>query len=147
MERRSFLAAAGAAAAGLGGATATAGCLGIATGAGLSEDEYDVGMSSNAFLPARYEAAVGDTVVWGNTSARAHTITAVQSELPEGAAYFASGGFDSQSAATDGWQSGLEGGVSPDGTYEHTFEVAGEFPYYCIPHIAAGMKGTVIVSE
>lgn len=145
MQRRSFLVAAGAAAAGLG--SGTAGCLGAATGADLSEDEYDVGMSSNAFLPARHEVGVGETVVWGNTSSRAHTVTAFGGQLPEGAAYFASGGFDSRNAATEAWQSGLEGGIAPGDTYEHTFEVAGEFPYYCIPHIAAGMKGTVVVSD
>lgn len=145
MQRRTYLAAAGAAAAGLG--SGTAGCLGAATGADLSADEYDVGMSSNAFLPARHEVGVGETVVWGNTSSRAHTVTALGSQLPADAAYFASGGFDSRDAAKDAWQSGLEGGIQPGDTYEHTFEVAGEFPYYCIPHVAAGMEGTVVVSE
>ncbi|QLG64062.1 plastocyanin/azurin family copper-binding protein [Halorarum salinum] len=30
-------------------------------------------------------------------------------------------------------------------TYEHTFEVEGEYGYFCIPHEGAGMVGTVTV--
>ncbi len=138
MQRRAFLAATGAALAG------TAGCLAGATG-GLSEGDYDIGMSSAAFLPAEFEVEVGETVVWANTSSRAHTVTAVS--MPEGADYFATGGFENQDAAVNGWQSRLEGGIPTGGTYEHTFDVPGEYDYYCIPHAASGMDGKIVVSE
>lgn len=32
-------------------------------------------------------------------------------------------------------------------THEHTFEVPGEYEYYCSPHEAFGMTGTVVVEE
>jgi len=31
------------------------------------------------------------------------------------------------------------------GTFEHRFETAGTFPYYCRPHCRGGMTGTIIV--
>ncbi|MFS8636890.1 MAG: plastocyanin/azurin family copper-binding protein [Gemmatimonadota bacterium] len=30
-------------------------------------------------------------------------------------------------------------------TFEHTFENAGDFPYYCVPHQSAGMTGRIVV--
>lgn len=142
MQRRTFIAA------GVGvGAVALAGCVG--SGSGLSEDDYDIGMSSSAFLKPEYEVAVGETVVWGNTSSRAHSVTAYEAEIPDGAAYFASGGFESESDARDAWfeQKGRSGGKIFTGeTYEHTFEVPGRYRYFCIPH-EAPMKGTITVTE
>jgi len=32
-------------------------------------------------------------------------------------------------------------------TYSHTFTVEGEYAYFCRPHLAAGMEGTVTVTE
>lgn len=32
-----------------------------------------------------------------------------------------------------------------DETFEHTFNTAGTFPYYCEPHLSAGMTGTIVV--
>lgn len=117
-----------------------AGC----TASGLSEEDYDVAMYSNRFDPKRFEVTVGDTVVWGNTGSRPHTVTAYDDQLPTGATYFASGGFASETAARDGWFDG-EGAVASGTTYAHTFETAGEFGYFCIPHEAADMVGTVVV--
>lgn len=141
MDRRTFLRWAGA-----GTLASLAGC-GAVVGPSLSESDYDVGMGATRFIPERYEARVGDTVVWGNRGSRRHTVTAYGGMLPEGADYFASGGFDSQEAADDGYWNEGAGAIAPGETYEHAFEVAGEFPYYCIPHESAGMKGTVVVTE
>jgi plastocyanin len=138
MNRRTFLATAGTAA-----AVGLAGCG--ATSASLSESAYDVGMVHNAFQPAEFEASVGDTVVWGNVGSRGHSVTAYESLIPEDATYFASGGADSQEEALRNWPS--KGNVQSGETYEHTFEVPGEYEYYCIPHEAAGMKATVVVTE
>lgn len=138
MHRRTFLATAGVAAtAGL------AGCGNVS--ADLSEEEYDIGMVHNAYQPQEFEASVGDRVVWGNVGSRAHTVTAYGAMIPEEAAYFASGGFDSQDAALSGWPE--SGGIDPGETYAHTFETPGEHRYYCIPHEAGGMKGRVVVTE
>jgi plastocyanin len=139
MQRRTFLAGAGFAASGLSG------CLGVlGTDGGLSEDDYDVGMSHNAFEPAEFTVSVGDTVVWGNPSSRSHTVTAYDSGIPEGGTYFASGGFDSESAAREGWQR-TEGAIRASETYEHTFETAGRYEYLCIPHESSNMVGTIVV--
>ncbi|MCO8267256.1 plastocyanin/azurin family copper-binding protein [Haloferax sp. AB510] len=32
-------------------------------------------------------------------------------------------------------------------SYVHSFETAGEHAYYCVPHEAAGMTGTIVVEE
>lgn len=138
MNRRTFLATAGTAA-----AVGLAGCS--VTGSGnLSESEYDVGMVHNAFQPVEYEVAVGETVVWGNVGSRGHSVTAYGNQIPEEATYFASGGADSQQAAVENWPG--QGNIQPGETYEHTFETPGEHGYYCIPHEAAGMKGTIVVT-
>jgi len=56
--------------------------------------------------------------------------------------YFASGEFDSEGTARDNINEGL---VAAGEAYEHTFERAGTYEYYCIPHESSGMTGTVRV--
>jgi plastocyanin len=140
MQRRTVLAS-------LGGLAAfsLAGCT--ALGDSDSAGEYDVGMSSRRFLPGYLEVEAGTTVVWKNTSSRAHTVTAYESQIPADAAYFATGEYDSQKAAVDAWFARGGGGIYGDETYSHTFEVPGEYRYYCIPHEASGMIGTVNVTD
>lgn len=141
MKRRAFLRTA-TATTGLAAAVSTAGCL---TGA----QDYDVGMQSNAFVPDTIEIPVGQAVVWENTGSRNHTVTAYEDSLPEGADYFASGGYTSEQEARDSWSKQVEGGgtVRPSDRYSYTFEVPGKYPYFCIPHEPAGMVGTVVVKE
>jgi plastocyanin len=142
MRRRALLATAGAAMAGLPG------CLGgLGTGGARCGDECDVGMSTNAYLPETHETSVGSTVVWRNTSSRAHTVTAYEGGLPDGARYFASGGFGSESDAREAWDTGIDGGINPGGTFEYTVEVPGTYAYFCIPHERQGMVGTIEVTE
>ncbi len=59
----------------------------------------------------RLESAGGD----------AHNVVAYEEELPDDATYWASGGFDSESAAREGWENG-DGAVQSGQTYVHTFE-------------------------
>ena len=127
-------------------ALGTAGCLAGGSGAPGPDANYDVGMSSTAFEPNRVEVSAGETVVWRNTNSRAHTVTAYEAQIPEGAEYFASGGFDSEQAARDGYMN-FEGAIPSRGTYEHTFEVPGQYDYFCVPHERGGMVGTVVVTE
>jgi len=142
MKRRSYLAALGAS--GVAGLSGCAGILGA--GAPCEGSDCDVGMTGSSFVPREIEVSVGETVRWRNTSARAHTVTAYGNAIPEDAAFFASGGFDTQSAAIEGWRS-RKGALESEDTYEHAFEVAGTYEYYCIPHEAADMVGTVEVVE
>ncbi|WP_458207835.1 plastocyanin/azurin family copper-binding protein [Haladaptatus sp. NG-SE-30] len=95
------------------------------------------------FAPERIEVEAGTTVTWKTVGAVGHTVTAYEDEIPDGAKYFASGGFDSESAAKDGYPD--KGNVTKDGSYEHTFETKGTYKYYCIPHEMNGMVGYVEV--
>lgn len=96
-----------------------------------------------AFEPKRIEVEAGTTVTFENVGSVAHSTTAYEDSIPEGATYFASGGFDSQSAAEDAYPD--EGAIGEGSTYEHTFETTGEYEYYCIPHEMNGMVGYVRV--
>ncbi|WP_224447155.1 plastocyanin/azurin family copper-binding protein [Haloprofundus salilacus] len=138
MKRRAFLAAVGAA-----GVTALAGCGG-ASGQG---DSYDVGMTATAFDPPEITVSAGEEVVWQNTSTRDHTVTAYENSIPEEAAYFASGGYESEQAARDAWRNEFEGAITNGETFSHTFEVPGRYEYVCIPHETGGMVGTIVVEK
>ena len=77
------------------------------------------------YLPPRIEVAPGTTVTWENGDFEAHTVTA-------GGPGRATGEFDS--------------GLFPGGAaFGHTFEEAGEYPYYCTVH--PWMAGSVVVGE
>ena len=163
--RRTFLTATGATALGI----ALAGCAASqsSTGGGgtptdrvgsPADDEGDSGGSGSGewtetstvemtdeltFEPKQIQVSVGTEVTWENVGAIGHTVTAYEDEIPDDAAYFASGGFDSQEAAADGYPE--EGNITEGGSYEHTFETTGTYEYYCIPHEMNGMVGTVKV--
>ena len=97
----------------------------------------------NAFAPATVTVDVGERVGWINDSEWSHTVTAYEDRIPDDAAFFSTGEYDTERAARDAWPDGdLEVGE----TYEHTFEVAGEFDYFCVPH-EDEMVGTVIVED
>jgi len=114
---------------------------------GVPDDaDHIIDMEAVAFAPEELTVSVGDKVAWKHVGGEPHSVTAYEEEIPEDAAYWASGGFESESAARDGWENG-EGAVQSGQSYVHTFETAGEHGYVCIPHEAAGMVGTVIVEE
>ncbi|MFD1512245.1 cupredoxin domain-containing protein [Halomarina rubra] len=137
MKRRTFLATAAGAA-----SVSLAGCSSI-----LADSEYDVDMTHYAYEPDAIEVQVGETVLWGNSGSRGHTVTAYDDAIPDGATYFASGGFEDEQAARDAFVDRGAGNVAPGETYEHTFEVAGTYGYVCLPHEGRGMVGTVTVVE
>ncbi|MFB6160642.1 MAG: plastocyanin/azurin family copper-binding protein [Haloferacaceae archaeon] len=138
MRRRRFLATVGAS-----GAAALPGCAAL----GATGVDYDVGMTAVAFDPPALSVAVGDEVVWYNNSSRGHTVTAYEDALPEGADYFASGGYDSEAAARRAWREEIGGKLGNGDTFRHTFEVPGVYEYLCIPHEQAGMVGRIEVTE
>ena len=134
-----------------GGAALVAGVAGCGGSTGDGSDGNDgseevlVEMTDElVFDPEEVTVSVGDTVVWETTGAVPHSATAYEADLPDGAAYFASGEFDSEAAARQAYPQG--GSVGTDETYSHTFETAGEYPYFCIPH-ESGMRGTVVVED
>ncbi|WP_053948063.1 cupredoxin domain-containing protein [Halolamina sediminis] len=139
MDRRRYLAAAGAAA-----AASLGGCLGLTRG---ENTEFDVGMRPSSFDPPTVTVAVGEEVVWENTGTRDHTVTAYEASLPDGAEFFATGGYESEDAARQAWSNGTQGALSNGDQFTHTFEIPGEYDYFCIPHESGGMVGRVIVED
>lgn len=65
----------------------------------------------------------------------ADTVFAYDRKIPEGAAYWASGGFESQDATEAGWEEAA-GAVQSGQSSVHTFETTGTHEYYCAPHEA-----------
>jgi len=139
----------------LGGTALTAGvagCGGSSSGGEGGEEPPTEGQEPTVvamtddlkFEPRRVQIGVGETVVWETTGSIAHSVTAYEADLPENASYFASGDFETEAAAREAFPSG--GSVGAGETYSHTFETAGEFPYFCIPH-QAGMVGAVVVEN
>lgn len=135
--RRAYLAGVG------GGVVGLSGCL------GFLEEDYDVGMRRTDFDPTELTVSVGTTVTWKNTSSSGHTVTAYENAIPEDAAFFASGEFETEAAARDAWSSGAANdGVKGAGeTYSYTFEVPGRYDYFCVPHESQGMVGAIVVEE
>lgn len=92
------------------------------------------------YEPEDIEISVGTTVVWEFESA-GHNVTSLpgaspKCKNPEGAEPFASYEGNSHFAIN-------EVGT----TFEHTFEVPGEYVYVCAPHAGQGMVGSVTVTE
>lgn len=138
MHRRAFLATAGG-----GFAAGLAGCTAIADRTG----DHDIGMNASAFLPDAYTVEAGDRVVWENTGSRAHTVTAYDGGQPDGATYFATGEFDTETEAREAWTADRSGSIYTGDRFEHTFEIPGTHHYFCIPHERRGMAGRIVVED
>lgn len=124
------------------GAAGTAGCAGIPG----FRDNFDVGMSANAFQPESYTIEIGDTVRWYNNGSRGHTVTAYESGIPDGT-FFASGGYSTEAEARDAWERTEGGNIVTGEAYEHTFDRVGQYLYFCIPHEPRSMVGDIVVEE
>lgn len=115
-----------------------AACSGGDDGIGNGE-EHIVEMNDQLrFDPDHLTIKVGDTVTWTTVGAIPHTATADPGkaqnpeehvQLPEEA---------------DTWDSG---NVAQGEEWSYTFEVPGDYTYFCIPHEAQGMIGTLTVEE
>lgn len=110
-----------------------------APGDGAAPPDATVRMTNQlAFQAGEVRIPVGGVVEWHNDSVLVHTVTADPAEaaqpeksvaLPEGAQPFDSGLLD------------------PGERWRHRFEEPGRYRYFCIPHEAAGMLGTVVVGD
>jgi plastocyanin len=91
------------------------------------------------FEPAEVTIKRGETITWVNASPIPHTTTGdpdknpVKTTRPELAQV---------PPGAEGWDSGL---LNEGQSFSHTFTVAGEYKYFCIPHVLSGMLGTVVV--
>ena len=88
-------------------------------------------LTETAYDPNPIEISIGQTILWTNDDTVFHTVTSGESGEPDSGQIFDSG-FTGANAMT-----------SKGKTFEHKFDTAGEYPYYCILH--PGMVGTVIV--
>lgn len=75
------------------------------------------------FIPRVLEVNVGDTVTWVPTDL-SHQVASTDGMIPEGA---------------ESWNSRI------NQPFSYTFEVPGVYGYQCVPHLAAGMVGLVVV--
>lgn len=91
------------------------------TGGDLSAEEAvaatEVSVVDNQFEPRVIEIATGDTVTWTWSGSAPHDV--------------------------DG--EGFQSEVQSTGTFQHTFDIAGEYQYVC--NIHSGMTGLVVVTD
>jgi plastocyanin len=87
-------------------------------------------LTTDAFQPNPVEVNVGETVVWTNDDSTVHTVTSGSAGMPDGK-------FDSSP--------NFNPLLNPGQTFSHTFEEAGEYPYFCALH--PNMAGTVVVGQ
>lgn len=78
--------------------------------------------ANRTFSPSQISINPGTTVRWVSESQEGHTVT------PDGHAEWAAASL-----------------TQPGQTFTHTFGEAGDFDYYCEPHLASGMTGRVVV--
>ncbi|MBI2898137.1 MAG: hypothetical protein HYY06_31580 [Deltaproteobacteria bacterium] len=103
-----------------------------------SKDRPLVAMTDRkTFEPSFLDVRRGATVVWRNTSALTHTVTAD----PSLAADPAHVEFPSAAIPFD------SGEVQPGGQFAHRFDEPGIYRYVCLPWETAGMAGSVRVSR
>ena len=88
-------------------------------------------LTDTAYNPNPIEVNVGQTVLWTNDDFSFHTVTSGEV------------GDTNSDRIFDSELAGPTALASTGKTYEYTFEVAGEYPYFCILH--PGMVGKVIV--
>src|SRR5262245_48985317 len=92
---------------------------------------------SLSFSPAMLTIKAGDTVRWVWASSF-HNVVSGQ---VVGGVEMADGNFCVPNDTACGSAPLLNTGA----TYDHTFPVAGTFPYFCVPHGSLGMVGTIVV--
>jgi plastocyanin len=121
-----------------GGATAT-----TPAGSGKTHDvNMELEGSTYKFDPATLTIKAGDVVRWHNKSGGPHNVSFWSDSIPSGAAGVLTKNMPNQMAPL---QSPLE--TEPDAVYEVSFAGApkGEYKYYCLPHLAMGMKAKLTV--
>ena len=85
-------------------------------------------INSSGFQPDPIQLQVGDTVTWVNDDLQPHTVTSGSNGVPDNK-FNSSPNFNPL--------------MTPSATFSHTFQEAGEYPYFCLLH--PNMVGTVSV--
>ena len=93
----------------------------VAVGAGLNFD------------PDSFEISVGETVLWEWVGS-GHSVKYDDGDVPPGTDW-------------DGTEGDRTDTYGEGHVHFHTFEVAGHYDYYCVPHRSNGMTGSFTVTE
>jgi plastocyanin len=107
---------------------------------------HDVNMvlegSSYKYVPDQLTIKAGDQVRFHNVSGGPHNVSFWADSIPAGAADPLKAGMPDQMAPLEGQLI-----TEPNAIYTVTFAntPAGEYKYYCLPHLALGMKGKITV--
>jgi plastocyanin len=114
-----------------------------AAGTGKTHDVQMVLEGSKyVYKPANLTIKSGDVVRYYNTSGGPHNVSFWSDSIPSGAADVLKKNMPNQMAP-------LEGSLltEPNAVYEVSFAGApkGEYKYYCLPHLALGMKAKLTV--
>ena len=89
-------------------------------------------MADKAFDPNPVNVKAGDTITWTNKDSQIHTVVS------------GTGPSDPDLGKAFDSSPGLKTLLSPNQTFSHKFDTAGEFPYFCQLHPT--MVGKVVVS-
>ena len=113
-------------------------CGGGAAASGSSGGQsFAVEMNdANQFRPADLTIPKGATVTWTNAGQVVHTVTDDPAKAIN----------KSDAVLPSGAQPWDSGNVAGGATYSHTFDIPGQYTYFCIPHEALGMVGHLTVS-
>merc|ERR1719277_2738463 len=123
-RRKALAAAAGLAVAGIGAPALAAAAATVKMG---SDDGQLI------FVPAEVTVCVGDTVNFVMNAVGPHAVKFFSSKVPAGV--------DADDISMDDGELYKDKGK----THEATFEIAGDYEYFCPPHKTSNMKGKVVV--
>jgi plastocyanin len=89
------------------------------------------------YEPAKLTIKAGETVEWLNNGGVVHSVTAVPGDAS-----------NAKDVALPGGAATFDSGFMPPGSkFDYTFTVPGTYRYFCVPHEALGMVGTVVVKK
>ena len=107
---------------------------------------HDVNMvlegSSYKYVPDQLTIKSGDVVRYHNLSGGPHNVSFWADSIPSGAAEALKAGMPDQMAPLEG---SLLTEVGAIYTVNFANAPAGEYKYYCLPHLALGMKGKLTI--
>ena len=108
----------------------------------LFQMEFRSGRALKVELPLTIKS--GDQVVWHNVSGGPHNVQFWADSIPAGAAEPLAAGMPEQMSPLAGPLV-----VEPNGTYTVSFAntPAGEYKYYCLPHLANKMVAKITVTQ